>query len=403
MEETKEIVKVVENISSFITPVVDIQSALARYDAFREFVSKILKKDTDYGEIPGTNKPTLLKAGAEKLGAFFGLRPIFVLQESVNDWMGQNHGGEPFFFREYKVQLYRAGELVGEGVGSCNSWEKKYRYRWVNELEIPSNVDKSVLEFRDGAISEFAFAVEKAETTGKYGKPASYWQQFADAIANGTAKQIKRKTKKGNEMDAWEIGGKLYAVPNKDVADQVNTIDKMAQKRAFVAAILIATNASDYFTQDMEDFQGISYEPIIEGSFEETENKSKQNQKPVGNKRPYDPETLKSRIATFAEKHANETASEDQRGLMVGGLNICYAGEGADMKRHEAMQFLTDEASSKKLPDNYVLAILDWLHLVKDSGGAYIPDEMAVREAQTLLTFARTEAGQQDLFEGEQA
>ena len=272
MEENKEIVKVVENTGGFISPVVDIQSALARYDAFREFVSKILKKDTDYGEIPGTNKPTLLKAGAEKLGAFFGLRPIFVLQESVNDWMGQNHGGEPFFFREYKVQLYRSGELVGEGVGSCNSWEKKYRYRWVNELEIPSNVDKSVLEFRDGAISEFAFAIEKAETTGKYGKPASYWQQFADAIANGTAKQIKRKTKKGDEMDAWEIGGKLYAVPNKDVADQVNTIDKMAQKRAFVAAILIATNASDYFTQDMEDFQGISYEPIIEGSFEETEN-----------------------------------------------------------------------------------------------------------------------------------
>jgi hypothetical protein len=397
MEETTAIV----TSGNFITPVADIQSALARYDAFHDFVSQILKEGIDYGTIPGTNKPTLLKPGAEKLGAFFGLRPIFVPQESVNDWTGKDHNGEPFFFREYKTQLFRAGELVGEGIGSCNSWEKKYRYRWINELEIPSNVDKSGLEFRDGAISEFVFAVEKAETTGKYGKPASYWQQFADAISNGTAKQIKRKTKKGDEMDAWEIGGKLYAIPNKDVADQVNTIDKMAQKRAFVAAILIATNASDYFTQDMEDFQdhGISYENIVDAEFTD---QPKQNQKPIGNKRPYDPETLKSRIYMFAEKHVNENASEGQRGLMVGGFNTCYAGEGADMKRHEALQFLTGEASSKKLPDNFTLAMLDWLHLTQDSGGAYIPDEMAVREAQILLTYARKQAGQEELFEGEE-
>lgn len=241
--------------NSFIAPVVDIQSALARYTAFGEFVSKILKKDKDYGEIPGTNKPTLLKAGAEKLGAFFGLRPIFAIQESVNDWTGKDHNNEAFFFREYKCQLFRNGELVGEGIGSCNSWEKKYRYRWMNELEIPAYVDKSGLEYKDGAISEFTFAVDKAETSGKYGKPAEYWKQFRDAIANGTAKKVQRKTREKTTLDAWEIGGKIYAVPNKDVSDQVNTIDKMAQKRAFVAAILIATNASDYFTQDMEDFR----------------------------------------------------------------------------------------------------------------------------------------------------
>ena len=259
-------------MSSFISPVVDITSALARYQAFQDFVSKILKKDKDYGEIPGTNKPTLLKAGAEKLGAFFGLRPLFAIQESVNDWTGKDHNNEAFFFREYKCQLYRNGELVGEGVGSCNSWEKKYRYRWMNELEIPAYMDKSGLEYKDGTISEFTFVVEKAETSGKYGKPADYWKQFKDAIANGSAKKIKRPTKKGDELDAWEIGGKLYAVPNKDVSDQVNTIDKMAQKRAFVAAILIATNASDYFTQDMEDF-GNNDQPdtsaTIEGNFKD--------------------------------------------------------------------------------------------------------------------------------------
>ena len=45
----------------------------------------------------------------------------------------------------------------------------------------------------------------------------------------------------------------LYRNPNPDGADVVNTIQKMAQKRALVAATLIATSASEFFTQDVED------------------------------------------------------------------------------------------------------------------------------------------------------
>jgi hypothetical protein len=40
---------------------------------------------------------------------------------------------------------------------------------------------------------------------------------------------------------------------NGRVFDSVNTICKMAQKRALVAAVLVATGASEFFTQDMED------------------------------------------------------------------------------------------------------------------------------------------------------
>jgi hypothetical protein len=54
---------------------------------------------------------------------------------------------------------------------------------------------------------------------------------------------------------AWEmdVDTALYRVPNPDGADVVNTIQKMAQKRALVAATLIATSASEFFTQDVED------------------------------------------------------------------------------------------------------------------------------------------------------
>lgn len=219
---------------SFIAPVVNLAEAKQRYALFKSFVGGVLEKGRDYGEVPGTTKPTLLKPGAEKLGAFFGLRPTFLIQESVNDWTGKDHG-EPFFFREYKCQLFKGGELVGEGVGSCNSWEKKYRYR-SSERVCPScgkaTIIKGKAEYGGGFIC--------------FAKKGGCGAKFADNAP---------------EIINQEVG----QVPNKDVADQVNTIDKMAQKRALVAAILIATNASDYFTQDMEDFA--DHTDIIDGEF----------------------------------------------------------------------------------------------------------------------------------------
>jgi hypothetical protein len=42
-------------------------------------------------------------------------------------------------------------------------------------------------------------------------------------------------------------------VPNPDLADTYNTVLKMADKRALIAAVLNGTAASDVFTQDVED------------------------------------------------------------------------------------------------------------------------------------------------------
>ncbi len=44
-------------------------------------------------------------------------------------------------------------------------------------------------------------------------------------------------------------------VENENVADQFNTLLKMAKKRALVDAVLTATAASDVFTQDLEDMK----------------------------------------------------------------------------------------------------------------------------------------------------
>jgi len=235
---------IVPSNNSFIAPVADIDSALARYSAFKEFVSKVLEKDKDFGEIPGKNKPTLLKPGAEKLSAFFGVRPIFTIQRSMNDWTGQDHGGEPFFFFEYKCQGYRNGELVGEGVGSCNSWEEKYRYRSSNR-KCPQCGKETIIKGKKEYGGGFICFAKKGGCGAKF---ADDDKSILDQPVGKTA--------------------------NPTIYDQVNTIDKMAQKRALVAMVLITTNASDYFTQDMEDFS-TPHQEQVEGEFHEVKDEPK--------------------------------------------------------------------------------------------------------------------------------
>ncbi|MGA2119541.1 MAG: hypothetical protein ABSH56_32940 [Bryobacteraceae bacterium] len=241
---------------SVFLPAMSMEVALARRAAIVEFTRRIMVKDQDFGEIPGTNKPTLLKPGAEKLCNFFGLEPEFTPIVEDIDWTGAGHGGEVFCYARYRCRLLREGRVVGVGEGSCNSWESKCRYRWVAEEQVPENLDPTHLPKRGvhRTLSEFDFAIERAETSGTYGKPAEYWQRFRDAIRNGTTRSTEKLTRGGMSV-AWEIDvdTALYRVPNPDVADVVNTIQKMAQKRALVAATLIATSASEFFTQDVED------------------------------------------------------------------------------------------------------------------------------------------------------
>jgi hypothetical protein len=90
----------------------------------QEFVRDQMVDGEDYGVIPGTgSKPTLLKPGAEKLNAIFGLAPILEITNRVEDW------DAGFVAYEVKVTLLnkRTTNVEAEGVGACNSRERKYK------------------------------------------------------------------------------------------------------------------------------------------------------------------------------------------------------------------------------------------------------------------------------------
>jgi len=117
-----------------------------------------------------------------------------------------------------------------------------------------------------------------------------------------------------------------------------------------------------------------------------------------GTTRPYAPAQLKKGIELKAAKHATDTATQGQIGLTAGALNLCFAGEAhADEKRHSVQKYLTGHASMSEMDDSFVLALLDWLKPTRDSGGHYMPDAMAAREAGLIVRQTMKEAGQAEL------
>jgi hypothetical protein len=245
-------------------PLLSVEQAVQRKDMINAFIGRVLVESVDgngdYGAIPGAGKKkVLLKAGAEKLCSIFGMAPTYEPAQVIEDWTGAAHAGEPLFYYEYRCQLSRGGRFMGEAIGSANSWETKHRYRWLREDQIPPGLDKATLPVRGGKQTLFAyeFAINKAETTGQYGKAAEYWQGFKDASEAGIARRVNKPFKSGKEGWGWEydINAVLYRIPNPEAPDLVNTLQKMAQKRALVAAVLVVTNCSDSFTQDLEDIE----------------------------------------------------------------------------------------------------------------------------------------------------
>lgn len=217
-------------------PVMTPKTAKLRSVALQELKDLCLIEDEDYGVIPGTGtkekpaKPVLLKPGAEKICAYFGYVPHYeIMAGSIEDWSGKLHG-EPLFYYHVRCSLMRDGVAVGEGTGSCSSWERKYRYR-SSKRTCPSCGSQSLIK----------------------GKPD--FERDAEYKKRGAWICYEKKGGCGAKYfgdDPEIMDQPLGDVPNPDVADIINTVQKMADKRSYVASVLSATGASQWFTQDLE-------------------------------------------------------------------------------------------------------------------------------------------------------
>ncbi len=180
----------------------------AQVKAIQEVLHAVMKRDVHYGIIPGTQKPTLYKAGAEILLTTFRIAVDPEIEDlSTDDEI------------RYRVKLRgianaeahlgnTTGHIVGAGIGECSTNEEKYCWRACHG---------------DGEWK----ATSEDKRRIKWG---SKWGQNQGERIETETRQIRTNP-----------------------ADLANTVLKMAKKRAQIDLCLTALSASDVFDQDLED------------------------------------------------------------------------------------------------------------------------------------------------------
>lgn len=377
---------VVQTSSAYLAPVADVMTARMRYQGMKDFVSSIMVQGVDFGAVPGTDKPTLLKPGAEKLSSFFGLSPMFTVTEKITDWTGAEHNNEPLFYYSYRCDLMKNGVVVGQGEGSANTWEKKYRWR---------NSDLLCPECGKDAIKRSKYPPRN--------NPKAQPGWYCYSKAGGCGAEFSADDKRITEQPRGKIA-------NPDIFDVVNTVQKMAQKRALVAAVLIAVNASEYFTQDVEDFIDASWEPTPPPPAHQTTDREptpvavqaaaelgatvKDVTTPATPQQPplrYQPVELRIRLAQIAQANDVPTGAPPllddkhratKRGVIISALeSVLSARPDPRAARYQLTKFLINCASLSEASDGELVALEKWLNISKDSGGVWLPEAMATREA----------------------
>jgi hypothetical protein len=166
-----------------------------RVNLIQEIMRTLMIKDTHYGVVPGTKKPSLYKPGAEMLCVTFRIADKYQVEDLTVDGMAR-----------YRVRCLGehqvTGVVLGEGMGECSSHEEKYKWR--------------------GSVCTEEFTL--------------------------TPENMRR-----HKFSKWDNKIKKVEQIRTESADQANTILKMACKRAKIAMTLNVTAASDIFTQDIED------------------------------------------------------------------------------------------------------------------------------------------------------
>jgi len=179
---------------ALLRPIAPVADVLVAQNEMRDLIAKTLQKGRDFGTVPGTDKPTLYKPGAERVNGALGLTPRFRIVEQEVDhdrvvpWRKTKH--------KYEWKNGKKGRKIGEEVVTGESYGL---YRYVVECELVHRESGQVVASCIGSCSTME------------------------------SKYIDRPR------------------------DCENTALKMAGKRSYVGATLLAAGLSDQFTQDVED------------------------------------------------------------------------------------------------------------------------------------------------------
>jgi hypothetical protein len=194
-----------------------VDEVVEQKDKIKQVMQRVMTSDVHYGIIPGTDKPTLLKPGAEAINVALRLAPHYDSEKLFTD------DGHLTVVTKCTLEHIPTRLVVGTGEGLATTKEAKYAYRNAKR-KCPVCGQESIIK-------------GKAE----YGGGWVCWKREGGCGENFY------------DDDARITGQEIGKITNPDLPDSWNTVLKMADKRALIAAVLNATAASDVFTQDLED------------------------------------------------------------------------------------------------------------------------------------------------------
>ena len=180
----------------------------ARIAKMQMFVKAHMVKDTDYGVIPGAGKKSvLLKPGAEVMCGIYRLAPEYDIKESYEpernkNWTKDEKKWNPQYQKmtktgkvitgtsegRYEVSVtctlrhMGSGVIVGQGVGSCNSWETKYLTESIDDTKntvLKMAKKRAYVDATLSACRLSAFFTQDIETAPEEHQPARPMTQAA--------------------------------------------------------------------------------------------------------------------------------------------------------------------------------------------------------------------------------
>lgn len=192
---------------------------------FQKVIKETLQEDLDYGaSYKGSKKPSLLKPGAEKILMLLGLSSEYEIIEKIQDYQ------EGFFAYTIKCTLLNAGIPITEGLGHCNSKERKYE---------GENQDKYMLGNTCLKMAKKRAQVDAALTVGSL---SNIFTQDLEDMVQFEAEELKTMTK--FEAEAVKLGfgkhkGKTLGQIFKEAPDYIEWLADNANDAKIKAAAMM--------------------------------------------------------------------------------------------------------------------------------------------------------------------
>lgn len=214
-----------------------VADIIAHVAMVQEVMRAVMKPDVHYGIIPGTDKPTLYKQGAEVLCMAFRVADSYHVEDlSTADTV------------RYRVTCtgnhQTNGIILGSGMGEASSSEEKYKWRKAFEPE------------------------------------------FNETPANMRRKKTGYNKVKRESYSTFQV--------RTEPADLANTILKMANKRAKIAMTINVTACGDMFGQDLEDMDEALRDHLTRHEADGVVDAPKTKELP-----PYTPEQFNTNMTTW--------------------------------------------------------------------------------------------------------